>query len=57
MELDTRLLYFTKFSGKSQDFYFLVGIHLKREVDILSEIDALIQSIHLRLFSIVQTYA
>ena len=26
---------------------------VKREVDILSEIDALIQSIHLRLFSIL----
>ena len=24
------LLYFTKLSGKSQDFYFLVGIHLNR---------------------------
>ena len=30
MESDTHLLYFTKLSGKSQDFYFLVGIHLKR---------------------------
>ena len=29
MESDTHLLYFTKLSGKSQDFYFLVGIHLK----------------------------
>ena len=28
MESDTHLLYFTKLSGKSQDFYFLVGIHL-----------------------------
>ena len=25
------LLYFTKLSGKSQDFYFLVGTHLKQE--------------------------
>ena len=30
MESDTHLLYFTKLSGKSQDFYFLVGIHLNR---------------------------
>ena len=30
---------------------------VKREIDILSEVDALIQGIHLRLFSIVQTYA
>ena len=30
---------------------------VNREVDILSEIDALIQSIHLRLISIVHTYA
>ena len=29
IESDTYLLYFTKLSGKSQDFYFLVGIHLK----------------------------
>ena len=29
MESDTHLLHFTKLSGKSQDFYFLVGIHLK----------------------------
>ena len=29
MESYTHLLYFTKLSGKSQDFYFLVGIHLK----------------------------
>ena len=29
MESDTHLPYFTKVSGKSQDFYFLVGIHLK----------------------------
>ena len=29
VESDTHLLYFTKLSGKSQDFYFLVGIHLK----------------------------
>ena len=28
MESDTHLLYFTKLSGKSLDFYFLVGIHL-----------------------------
>ena len=28
MESDTHLLYFTKLSGKSRDFYFLVGIHL-----------------------------
>ena len=28
MESDTHFLYFTKLSGKSQDFYFLVGIHL-----------------------------
>ena len=28
MESDTHLLYFTKISGKSQDFYSLVGIHL-----------------------------
>ena len=28
MESDTHLLYFTELSGKSQDFYFLVGIHL-----------------------------
>ena len=28
MESDTHLLYFTKLSGKSQDLYFLVGIHL-----------------------------
>ena len=29
MESDTHILYFTKLSGKSQDFYFLVWIHLK----------------------------
>ena len=29
MESDTHFLYFTKLSGKSRDFYFLVGIHLK----------------------------
>ena len=29
----------------------------KREIDRISEIDALIRGIHLRLFSIVQTYA
>ena len=29
---------------------------MQREIDILSEIDALIQSIHLRFFPIVQTY-
>ena len=29
MESDMHLLYFTKLSGKSQDFYFLVGMHLK----------------------------
>ena len=28
MESDMHLLYFTKLSRKSQDFYFLVGIHL-----------------------------
>ena len=27
-ESDTHLLYFTKLSGKPQDFYFLLGIHL-----------------------------
>ena len=30
---------------------------VKCDIDITSGIDALIQSIHLRLFSIVQTYA
>ena len=30
MEADTHLLSCTKLSGKSQDFYFLEGIHLKR---------------------------
>ena len=30
MESDSHLLYFTKISGKSLDFYFLVGIHLNR---------------------------
>ena len=29
MESDMHFLYFTKLSRKSQDFYFLVGIHLK----------------------------
>ena len=29
MELDAHLLYFTKLSGKSLDFDFLVGTHLK----------------------------
>ena len=29
MESGMNLLYFTKISGKSLDFYFLVGIHLK----------------------------
>ena len=29
MGLDMHLLYFTKLSGKSVDFYFLVGTHLK----------------------------
>ena len=29
MESDTHLLYLTKLSGKSLDFYFLVGVHLK----------------------------
>ena len=29
MELDTHILYYTKLSGKSLDFYFLVGTHLK----------------------------
>ena len=33
MESDTHLLYFTKLSGKSQDFYFLVGIYLNTLVD------------------------
>ena len=31
MESDKHLLYCTKLSGKSQDFYFLVGIHIKWE--------------------------
>ena len=29
MESDMHLFYFTKLSGKSLDFYFLVGIHIK----------------------------
>ena len=32
MELEAHLLYFTKLSGKSPDFYFLVGTHLKQFV-------------------------
>ena len=31
MNLNTLLLYFTKLSGKSLDFYLLVGTHLNRE--------------------------
>ena len=34
MESDTHILYFTKLSGKSQDFYFLVGIHLKHSMAV-----------------------
>ena len=33
VESDTHLLYFTKLSGKSQDFYFLVGIHLNSNIE------------------------
>ena len=38
MEPDTHLLYFTKRSGKSRDFYFLVWIHLKRISDALRRV-------------------
>ena len=44
MESDTHLLYFTKLSGKSQDFYFLVGIHLKHSLDSKSVDVALCKS-------------
>ena len=34
IESDTHFLYFTKLSGKSRDFYFLVGIHLNKSPNL-----------------------
>ena len=47
MESDTHLLYLTKLSGKSQDFYFLVGIHLK--VALLDHLCAFRRYLHFEM--------
>ena len=60
VKFDTPLLYFTKFSGKYLDFYFLVGTHLKLSLFIGSAIhysDVIMGAIKSQITSLTSVYS